>query len=233
MTALLLLVGGVFVDNGNAVEQKTDYWYVETIQIGDVVLPQGIEIVPSDPAIEPRGSITITNNKNQPVYVMSLGYKDVLVMSTPDANWERRVNGAHEAASYLAVPNRPAHLSIESLTSLDLDLNDQNVLSADPPPQNAPIPATQSSELLLVYNGQVIEVPFTISYSLNTSHAGSPEFSNAATQTNQPPAHQATPSQTVTATGGLVASSWVVAVVAVSAIVLVGFLIWRLLRRNR
>ena len=35
--------------------------------------------------------------------------------------------------------------------------------------KDAPVPATQSSELLLVYREQVIEVPFTLAYSLNSN----------------------------------------------------------------
>jgi len=78
------------------------------------------------------------------------------------------VNGAHEVASYLVAPDKPAYLSMEALADLDPNLADQNVLTFDPPPIDVSIPAAKSSELLLVYGGQMIEVPFMLAYTLNT-----------------------------------------------------------------
>jgi hypothetical protein len=126
-----------------------------------------VEIHTSDPSRQPRSYMVVTNANASPVYVMSLGYKDMLVMPTPDPGWKSRVAGAQEAASYLVAPNRPAQLNIEALTDLDHELKDSNVLSIAPPPDGQPVPEAQSSELLLVYGDQVIEVPFTLSYMLN------------------------------------------------------------------
>jgi hypothetical protein len=166
---LLLVAGGALLhaSPAAALEPKPDYWYTETIEVDTTHLPPGVEIHTSDPSRQPRSYLVVTNANASPVYVMSLGYKDVLVMTTPDPGWKSRVAGAQEAASYLVAPNRPAHLNIEALTDLDHELKDSNVLSIAPPPDGQTIPEAQSSELLLVYNDQVIEVPFTLSYMLN------------------------------------------------------------------
>jgi hypothetical protein len=175
---LLLVMGArLTVQRALAAEPRTDFWYIETLKLGEVELPAGVEIAAPDPFVEPRAYLLLKNQNATPVYVMSLSYKDVLVMTTPDPNWKGRVNGAHEAASYLVAPNHPVTLNMQALTDLDKNLEDRNVLSSDPPPEDAPIPATQSSELLLVYGEQVIEVPFTLSYSLNTDFDNGTEVS--------------------------------------------------------
>lgn len=169
MAMLFLLAGGALLhaNPGAAVEPNPDYWYTETIEVDTTHLPPGVEIHTSDPSHQPRGYMVVTNANTSPVYVMSLGYKDVLVMPTPDPGWKSRVAGAQEAASYLVTPNRPAHFNIEALTDLDHALKDSNVLSIAPPPDGQPVPEAQSSELLLVYSDQVIVVPFTLCYVLN------------------------------------------------------------------
>jgi hypothetical protein len=151
-----------------AFEPTMDYWFIETLTVGDVELPAGVEILVSNPSYQPRGFLILNNKTETLLYVLSLGYKDVLVMATPDPNWKARVNGAHEVASYLVAPDKPAYLSMEALADLDPNLADQNVLTFDPPPIDVSIPAAQSSELLLVYGGQMIEVPFMLAYTLNT-----------------------------------------------------------------
>ena len=222
--AFLLLVGRTLFTARYAFAQSADYWYVESIKVGNIGLPDGIEIIASDPTSQPRGYLTLTNDNDQPVYVMSLGYKDVLVMPTPDANWKSRLNAAHEAASYLAAPNRPVHLSIEGLTSLDQDLADKNVLGVEPPPIDLPIPDTQSSELLLVYDGQVIEVPFTLSYTINPKYGIAltltPEIKDGVTATLQPAAADHTAGEKLIVPG----------MVGAAALIMIGFLVWRVLK---
>ncbi len=175
VTLLLVLVNQRYVPRAEAVELRMDYWYIETLKLGGVELPAGVEIIPSDPSSQPRANFVLQNQTATPLYVMSLNYKDVLVMTTPDPHWKSRVNGAHEAASYLAAPGRPISLSMEALSDLDKRLVDRNVLSSYPPPENLPVPAVQSSELLLVYREQVIEVPFTLTYRLNSNIDGGVE----------------------------------------------------------
>ena len=172
LIGMLLLVMGAMLLGASpvrALEPSQDYWFIETLTVGDVELPAGVVIRASDPKVQPRGFLTLENQTETLLYVLSLGYKDVLVIKTPDPNYKNRVNGAHEVASYLVAPDRPANLGMEALTDLDRDLEDRNMLSFDPPPANVPIPAAQSSELLLVYDDQVLVVPFTVSYALNTN----------------------------------------------------------------
>ena len=159
----------ISVHTARAFEPVKDYWYIETLTVGEVDLPKGVEALTSNPSSEPRSPLILKNQTEILLYVMSLRYKDVLVMATPDPAWVARVNGAQEAASYLAAPNRMAFLSIEALTDLDPNLKDRNILSSDPPPEDVTIPAAQNSELLLVYGKQVIEVPFKLAYTLNTN----------------------------------------------------------------
>jgi hypothetical protein len=149
-----------------AFESNRDFWFIEIYTLGDVQLPEGVSISTSDPQGEPRGYILLENQTETLLFVLSLGYKDVLVMETPDPNWKDRVNGAHEVASYLVVPDRPAVLDMQALSDLDHTLRDINVVDDAPPDEDTPVPEPQISELLLVYGDQVLEVPFVISYAL-------------------------------------------------------------------
>jgi hypothetical protein len=207
-----------------------DYWYIETLYLGGVELPAGVEIIASDPLVEPRAYFILKNQNATRLYVMSLNYKDVLVMTTPDPNWKRRVNSAHEAASYLAAPDRPVTLNIEALTDLDKSLVDRNVLSSDPPPEDAPVPATQSSELLLVYREQVIEVPFTLSYSLNT------QFESGKAGTEQPMNVQSNGDAGATQAPAELARreiSLLIGLAGATFLAVSGWLVWKGLSRRR
>ena len=232
VTLLLVLINQHYVPRAEAVEPQMDYWYVETLKLGDVDLPAGVEIIPSDPSSQPRAYFILQNQNTTPLYVMSLNYKDVLVMMTPDPNWKNRVNGAHEAASYLAAPNHPVNLGMEALTDLDKNLADRNVLSSDPPPENLIVPAVQSSELLLVYREQVINVPFTMSYSLNSNFDGGVEANEQAVMkaqatgianfTEQAPAESARREFTL-----------LIGLAGVAFLAISGWLIWKLLLRSK
>jgi hypothetical protein len=172
LTLVLVLIMGAWFPGlrpALAFEPIMDYWFIEKFTVEDAALPQGVTIHISDAAAQPRASLILENQTETPLFVMSLNYKDVLVMVTPDPNWKARVNGAHEVASYLVAPDRPASLNIEALTDLDRSLADRNVLTYDPPSANVIIPTAQSSELLLVYAGQVFEVPFKLEYALKTN----------------------------------------------------------------
>ena len=103
----------------NASEPSKDYWFIETLVLGDVKLPAGVVIRSSDPAASPRGYLDLENQTEAVLYVLSLNYKDVVVMKTPDPNYKNRLNAAHEVASYLVAPDRPARLGMEALTDLD------------------------------------------------------------------------------------------------------------------
>jgi hypothetical protein len=143
------------------------YWYSETITLGDAKLPAGINIQGTDTSNVPRATLTLENHTDTLLFVLSLNYKDVLVMVTPAPNWKARVNMAHEVASYLVAKDKPAILDMQALADLDLSLVDRNALSPYPPPTDRKVPEQQQSELLLVYGGQVYSVPFTVSYALN------------------------------------------------------------------
>lgn len=166
--ALLIALGALpNAPAARAYEPQRDYWFSEAITVGDTQLPDGVSVHASDPASQPRASLVLENQSDQPLYVLSLSYKPVLVMATPDPLWKSRLAGAHEVASYFVAAGKPRYLDMEALADLDPALVDRNVLSMDPPPGNLPIPAGQNSQLLLVYGEQVLLVPFSIRYSLN------------------------------------------------------------------
>lgn len=168
-TLLLVAVGMLSgARPASALESGKAYWFVETLSVNEVALPAGVVIRTSDPASSPRGSLILENQSETLLFVLALNYKDALVMATPDPDWKARMNLAHEVASYLATSTRPAYLDMPALTDLDPHLVDRNVLALDPPPADVVIPAAQKSELLLVYDMQVFQVPFTVSYALNT-----------------------------------------------------------------
>ncbi len=239
LTGVFLLLLGATQHNGHqasASEPKMDYWFIETLKAGGLELPAGVDILASDPSLQPRGFFVLENKTEIPLYVMSLSYKAVLVMTTPDPNWKSRVNGAHEAASFIAVPGRSAYLDMAALTDLDQNLVDRNVLSSAPPPDNQSIPAVQSSELLLVYADQVIEVPFTLTYSLNT------HFDSGSLSSTQPGLNvQATGIAGSTSTQQAEALAerearetfLVVGLVGITILAVSGWLVWRSLNRSR
>ena len=176
---LLSGVGLLATHQARAYEPVMDYWFIETFTLGKVDLPEGVTIRPSELESSPRSYFILQNTTDTPLYVMSLEYKAVLVMATPDPGWKTRLSVAHEVASYMVTPNKVATLNMESLTDLDPKLVDQNVLTFDPPPAGLAIPGSQTSELLLVYGQQVIEVPFGITYALNTEFDNGSETYNA------------------------------------------------------
>jgi hypothetical protein len=235
---LLLIMGGMFlgVRSARASDPSMDYWFIETLTFGAVELPEGVVIRTSDPTTLPRGYLMLENQTKTMLYVLSLSYKGVLVMKTPDPNWKARVNGAHEVASYLVAPDRPAYLNMEALTDLDQDLEDRNVLTLDPPADNVTIPAAQSSELLLVYGGQVIVVPFTISYALNTNFANSPEaYQNQMANAQVADDASASATQQANASAVLMAKNnlMIMGLFGVAGIFLIGWLVWRGVTRSK
>jgi hypothetical protein len=213
-----------------------DDWYIETITLDNVELPEGISIHPCSPDDETQGCLYLENKNETILYIMSLNYKDILVMLTPDPNWKSRVNMAHEAASYLVSSSRPLYLNMDALTDLDSNLVDKNVLTFDPPSENVPIPNAQSSELLLVYDGQVIEVPFKVSYALNKDFGHSAEAYQASTE--NAPAKQitsvaATPQAVASEALGERSTVIVIGLVGMAALFAAGWLVWRMVgRRN-
>jgi hypothetical protein len=228
---MLFLVSGAVrlgVHSVQASEPGQDYWFSETFTLGDVELPLGVVIRTSDPATTPRAYLYLDNQTETILYVLSLSYEDVLVMKTPDPEYKARLNGAHEVASYLVALDRPANLGMEALINLDRDLEDRNVLNIDPPLVNVSIPATQSSELLLVYSDQVITVPFTVTYALNTNL----DNGSAAEKTwiaSLPVTAVATPTQAADTSGFLGMKNYVITIgMAVVMILLIaGWLVWK------
>ncbi len=242
---LILQVGMVLLAAGSlpfgrhpAREQvpAEDYLFAEIYSVSKVGSPAGLEITPSDPDLQPRGAIRITNQSEIPVYVMPLAYKDVLVVATPDANWKNRVNLAHEAASYLSAPERPAILDIAALIDLDPSLVDHNVLSSSPPAADIAIPATQRSELLLVYGEQVMVVPFALSYAVNTSFGRGLPAGQAAPSASQS-VDQASPTDSASAGTADGYSNGpnrvIIGVAAVIVLVTASSLAWLAIRRSR
>ena len=151
-------------------------------------------------------------------------------MQTPDPNWKSRVDMAHEVASYLVSSSRPLYLNMDGLTDLDSNLVDKSVLAFDPPPENVTIPNAQRSELLLVYDGQVIEAPFTVSYTLNKDfNYGSESYQ---TSTENVPATEitraaATPQEVASEARVERSTMIVVGLLGVAALFAVGLLAWR------
>lgn len=216
------------VSPGEAGEPNQGYWFIETFTSGDVKLPEGVSIHMSDPAVSPRGYLLLENTTKELLFVLSLDYKDVLVMTTPDPNWENRVNSAHEVASYLATSDRAVILKMEALADLDHSLKDQNVSSDELPPANTTIPAGQSSELLLLYDERVIVVPFTVTYSLN------PDFGRGSNAYPPPMASPAltlknSPNVTQQAAGpkSRVESAILIAVLLGTIGLITGWMVWR------
>jgi hypothetical protein len=169
-----------------ACEPHPDYWFAETVtldaaglppgfylyaaQSGSAEnLPEGVWLFANNTANAARSTIYIVNRTPTPLYIMSLQYRDRLVMETPDPDWKTRLSMAHEVASYLVRPDlgEALLLDLAALRDLDASLSDPNVSSYNPPASDALLPDPQRSELLLVWGEQVVVAPFTITYQIN------------------------------------------------------------------
>jgi hypothetical protein len=235
---LLLLTLGILSGTHpvKAIESQMDYWFNESFSVSNMELPVGIVVRSSDPDSQTRRFLILENQSDILLFVLSLNYKDVLVMETPDPNWKARVIGAHEVASYLVAPTRPAYLNMEALTDLDHSLVDQNGLSFEPPPTDAAIPALQNSELLLVYGEQVFQVPFTVSYSLNAQFDnGTQSYVPRLANTQAADQPSATPTQQADVPAARV--TWnnimLIGLVSTAVLLIAGWLVWRRLSRTR
>ncbi|OGO68911.1 MAG: hypothetical protein A2Z49_05530 [Chloroflexi bacterium RBG_19FT_COMBO_56_12] len=183
---LLAMLLGVPAQQVMACEPFPDNWYIETVTLDTSGLPadfhiysdvdsspeqlsEGVWLTTNNPASSRRAMIYLINRSKTPVYIMSLEYRDRLVMATPDANFAARVKMAHEAASFLVRPNSGEVFTLEweALMDVDHSLIDPNLPRFEYPPADTAPPAAQHSDLLMVYGDQVILLPFTISYSVN------------------------------------------------------------------
>ena len=231
---LFLTVIGMLYKTGpvTASEPRKDYWFTETIKTGIIDLPTGVVVRASAPENKPRGYLSLENQTQTLLFVLSLGYKDVLVMTTPDPNWKNRVNGAHEVASYLVAPERPANLDMDALAELDRDLEDKNVLSFDPPPEDLATPAEQSSELLLVYDGQVILVPFTVSYAINSEFDNGTHADHPLTAIKDEGAAATQPSGTAPEAGARTQALFI-SFLGIAGMLMIGWMVWRGVFRSK
>jgi len=235
---LFLLTGTIYLGAlpARAFEPMMNYLYIETLVVSDVDLPPGVALRVSDPAIEMRAILTLENQTDTLLFVLSLNYKDVLVMVTPDPDWKSRVTMAHEVASYLVVPTRLVYLNMEALTDLDQHLLDHNILIFSPPAEDTIIPAPQSSELLLVYGEQVLLVPFTLTYTLNTHFDdGSQAYEQwmAYTQATDDARVAATQQSKASAAQAQSNNMIVIGLASLAILLIGGWLVWRMVSRGR
>jgi len=213
-----------------------NYLFIETLVVQDVVLPPGVIIRVSDTATQPQIVLVIENQTETMLFVLSLSYKDVLVMEPPDPDWKNRINLAHEVASYLAAPTRSVYLNMAALTDLDQNLVDHNEMIFSPPAADTAIPAPQKSELLLVYGEQVLLVPFTLSYSLNTHYDdGSQAYEQwmAYTQATDDARTSATQQALKSASQARTSNMTVIGLLGFTALAIVTWLVWRGLSRRK
>jgi hypothetical protein len=197
-------------------EPEAGYWYVEMVTLDESELPsefhiytgesspeqfgEGVWLTTNNPEANPRSTIYLINRLKEPIYVLSLEYRDRLVMATPDENYAARVRMAHEVASYLVRPDSGEvfELNWEALMDLDASLTDPNPPTFEPLSADATPPAAQHSELLLVVGEQVVLLPFTVSYAVNQNFkinehvgpAGIPEPTSALPGDHAPNAGQ-------------------------------------------
>lgn len=171
-----------------AFEPDPDFWYIETVTLDEASLPpdfhvfngegtveqlsEGVWLSTNRPETSLLAMIYLINRSDEAVYILSLEYRDRLIMETPDAAYEARLRGAHEVASYLVRPNSGETFALtwEALKDLDDSLKDLNPPTFNPQPSDLTPPEAQHSELLMVYGEQVVLLPFTISYAINANY---------------------------------------------------------------
>lgn len=165
-------------------EPCPDYWFVETFAIESGEWPEAISVA-VNPGSAARGYLSIKNNSDIPLYIFHReARQNIIVTEEPAFAGEEMLAEEYAAEEYLLsdkVPELAAYiltsgqydsliLSIEGLPTLDPRLEDRNVLDFTRP-GFVEMPAGQRSELLLVYDGELYEVTFTISYKLNANFA--------------------------------------------------------------
>ena len=146
-----------------ACEPYPEYWFTETITFTVPALLENISIYATDPGVTPRAAFWLYNPNEDVLYII------------PKKDSEQVDTGAlsptsAEAMAWITVnaQNSPVMLEIEQLVALDSGLQDPNPVNMSrPAPEAIQIPAAQHSELFLVYQDQVITVPFTITYAIN------------------------------------------------------------------
>ncbi len=167
-----------------ACEPWPDYWFVETFAIESGEWPETI-IVAVNPESAVRGYLSIENNSATPLYILPReARQNIIATEEPIFAGEGMLAEESAAEEYLLsdiVPGLAAYIltagqyasltiSIEELPSLDPRLEDRNVLDFTRP-GFVEMPAGQRSKLLLVDDGELYEVTFTISYKLNPNFA--------------------------------------------------------------
>ncbi|MBU0482782.1 MAG: hypothetical protein ABIG63_10345 [Chloroflexota bacterium] len=167
-----------------ACEPWPDYWFVETFAIESGEWPEAITVAVS-PESTVRGYLSIENNSATPLYILPRAARQhIIATEEPIFAWEGMLAEESAAEEYLLsdqVPGLAAYiltagqyasltLYIKDLPTLDPRLEDRNVLDFTRL-GFVEMPAGQRSELLLVYDGDLYEITFTISYKLNPNFA--------------------------------------------------------------
>ncbi len=160
-----------------ACEPLPDYWFAERYEFGPVNLPETIDLVQSPPDVA-QGYFQISNHSDSPLYVLPMDSRASLVVTaepsitgeglTQEQTTEEilLIERAPDLATFVIEAGKIFTLDNESFPTLVPYIEERNVLDFSRPAFFF-LPITQRGEFLLVFDDQLITVPFTISYAIN------------------------------------------------------------------
>lgn len=221
-----------------ACEPWPDHWFVEILAIESGEWPAAIKVA-VNPESAVRGCLAIENNSAIPLYILPRQARQNIIVTKEPIFAGEEMLAEESAAEENLLPDRvpglaayilsagqyaSLNISIEELLILDPRLEDRNVLDFTRP-GFVEMPASQRSELLLVYDGELYEVTFTISYKLK------PNFAPGTCGQGDEEATQAAESARTNASAVSTGSDLVVGIILTLVCGILGWLIWRARRQ--
>jgi hypothetical protein len=219
---------------------QPDYWFLEVFHLGEVDLPAGVSVSTS-PRGSARGYLKINNAADSPLYVLpNSARQSIIETAEPQIGDEDLLEGEYEVEQFVLLERVPElavytvddtqesglRLDIQKLGVLESGLVDRNVLESSRP-SFVILPPAQRLKLLLVFDGTLYEIPYTLSYQLNEGYAPKvcPQMDVAIKQTESP-GFDATPESPLSPI--LNSSTLVFAIMLVAALVIA---VW-IVRKN-
>jgi len=184
--AFILLLGIILSQSpsAKACVPRPDYWFAERYQFGPVELPESIVLVQSPPDVA-QGNYQIINRSDLPIYILPMDARPSLVATTEPSVTGEGLSDEESIEEILLLDQAPGFATFIIETGEMLQLDNQNFTELIPyieernileysRPHFVYLPITQRGEFLMVFDDQLITVPFTISYALNENF--SPEI---------------------------------------------------------
>ena len=213
-----------------ACEPYPEYWFIETITFTAQSLPENVSLYATDPNRTPRAAFWIYNTNQDPVFILPRTSLEQIDDSNISPNSVEKLS-----MEMVNAQNSPIVLEMDRLIVLDDDLEDPNPVNMNrPASETLSIPEPQYSELVLVYQAQIITAPFTVTYSINphNSVANCQQWYQISALTEEARAQIVTTAEVEQTQGpnGFSLTPFFVIVLIILGVVIISWLVRRLLR---